>query len=170
MDEATKLVSCRDRAWSRICWTLNLVLLMTTEKNEHFWKALLWRQVSTASVCGEGRHLGRVSTAPRMLHCKPSCKGAKCAGRVFWNFLESAEAQSILGCSAVICSGNQRLQMLPPTLTVGRSEPGFRRGEDTHRNLKTLTFFLSDFVSLQAFIARKSWNVDARGNLASIIF
>ena len=97
--------------------------IMTMEKNEHFWKALLWRQVSTASVCSKGRHLGRVSTAPRMLHCKPSCKGEKCAGRVFWNFLESAEAQSILGCSAVICSGNQHLQTPPPIPPWGGRSP-----------------------------------------------
>ena len=166
MDEATKLVSCRDRAWSQICWTLNLVLLMTMEKNEHFWKALLWRQVSTASVCSRERHLGGVSTAPRM----PSCKGAKCAGRVFWNFLQPTDAWSTWGRSAIICSGNQCLQTPPPAPTVGWSQPGFRCGEDTRRNLKTLTLFLSDFLSLQAFSTRKSWNVDARGNLASIIF
>ena len=44
-------------------------------------------------------------------------------------------------------------------------ETGFRCGEDTCRNLKTLTWFISDFVSLHAFTASKSGNVDTRGNL-----
>lgn len=51
----------------------------------------------------------------------------------------------------------------PPT--VGMLGPGLRPDGDTYRNLKSLTLFISGFVSLHAFTAMKSWNVEARGNL-----
>lgn len=51
----------------------------------------------------------------------------------------------------------------PPIM--GMLGQGLRQGEDTRRNLKTLSLFISDFASLHAFIARKSCNVEVRGNL-----
>lgn len=39
---------------------------------------------------------------------------------------------------------------------------GLGRGEGTHGNQKPLTLFISDCVSLYAFIARKSWHVKSR--------
>lgn len=45
---------------------------------------------------------------------------------------------------------------------VGMPGHGLGRGEGTCGNQKPLTLFISDCVSLYAFIGRKSWNVKSR--------
>lgn len=65
--------------------------------------------------------------------------------------------------AAMAFFGREASVYRPPI--VGMFGQGLRQGEHSHRNLKPLSLFVSDFASLHAFIARKLWNVEARGNL-----